>query len=140
MSEPTTEPTTEPTAETEAPVDGAVEQPEAPETFSREYVTELRAEAAQHRTRAGELSDALLTRCIELATDGILYDPTDLPKSDALIGEDGMPDLLAIRMKAEELAAAKPHLAKPRGTIGQGVQEAAPQPRTLLEFAQQRLG
>ncbi len=96
-----------------------------PETFNREYVEKLRKEAAEHRVkskRADQLASALVTSYAD--TTGRLHDPSDLPFSDELLDEDGLPDRQKVAHAVEALVTAKPHLAKIRvvGDVGQGVQ------------------
>lgn len=126
------EPTNEPQP-VEAPEVEPTE-PTEPQTFDAEYVTKLRAEAAEHRTKAkdeaerGEkLFELVKSRTAEQATAGILRDATDLPADgDYLDDETGMPSVEKMRTAAEVLAEAKPWLALPRGDIKQGAQESAP--------------
>ncbi len=92
--------------------------------FSREYVEELRQEAAKHRTnskKSDELAKRLVTSYVE--TSGRLHDPRDLPFSDELLGEDGYPDPAKVTAAVEALIKERPHLAKirPVGDVGQGV-------------------
>ena len=108
--------------------DGA-QTPETPEigseTFSRAYVEKLRAENAEHRTkakRAEVLASRLLAATVEKATTGILADPTDLPVSDDLYDDDGFPDADKITEAARALVERKPHLAdrRPSAPVEQG--------------------
>ncbi|KRF19403.1 hypothetical protein ASG90_20535 [Nocardioides sp. Soil797] len=94
-----------------------------PETFPREYVEELRAEAAEHRTKAKRAEDAetrLRELAIAQAVQGILTDPTDLGWSEEYGDAEGWPDPEKIKAAAEGLIDRKPHLARPTGDIGQG--------------------
>ncbi len=96
-----------------------------PETFPRSVVEQLRRENAGYRTRAGQadaLAERLMTATVREATAGVLADPTDLPTTDALLDEDGMPDPERIAEAARELVTRKPHLAdrRPRGDADQG--------------------
>lgn len=118
----TEEPTTneEPTAEVE-------ETEQEPDTFPREYVENLRREAAEHRTgrtAAEERSEAALSRlrlaAIHSATRDVLADPTDLQWSDDMTDEEGWPDAEKISAAASALVEAKPHLGRVRGDVGQG--------------------
>lgn len=109
------------------------EQPEPDEggdgdTFTRDYVTGLRREAAQHRTRATEaeaardaLADELWTA--RVTATGRLMDPSDLPRP---AGTDATPD--AVDEAVTALLESKPHLARRRvaGSIGQGEGTAGP--------------
>jgi hypothetical protein len=99
-----------------------------PETFSREYVENLRSEAAGYRTRA-KTADVLaqrLTTALAAAT-GRLADASDLPHSDDLLDDDGLVDEVKVEAAVADLLAAKPHLASrtPRGDVGQGAQPQA---------------
>ncbi|GAB2934162.1 hypothetical protein GCM10027047_33230 [Rhodococcus aerolatus] len=94
-----------------------------PETFSADYVKELRDEAAANRVaakRAATLETALRDAVISNVAKSILADPTDLAWSDDLADDDGMPDPDAIRQAATALAARKPHLGRVSGDAGQG--------------------
>lgn len=91
-------------------------------TFTREYVADLRREAAGHRSRANtaeeraeELAQTLWWE--RVAALSLLADPTDLPYDAELLDDrDG------IRAAAEQLLAAKPHLRTRRilERVGQG--------------------
>ncbi len=96
---------------------------EEPETFTAEYVKELRDEAAAHRVRAKRAEaaeDRLRVLAIEAAARGVLADPTDLPWSPEYEDNDGWPDAAKLTAAAQELATRKPHLTRPRGDVGQG--------------------
>lgn len=93
-------------------------EPPEPDTFPRQYVEELRAEAAESRVRAKRADDLAQRLHVALvAASGRLADPDDLPFSEAHLGD---PDELAAAIDA--LIARKPHLAdrRPRGDVGQG--------------------
>lgn len=94
---------------------------DAPDVFSREYVSELRDEAKTQRLRARDAEserDRLRENLWVARVDalGLLADPTDLP-----VDVDALDDLDAIRAAADALLARKPHLARRRavGNIGQ---------------------
>lgn len=96
-------------------------------TFSREYVEELRGEAAKYRTRAKhteEVERRLHAALVSL--DGRLQDATDLDFDPShLEGDEG------VEAAITALLEAKPHLAKraPSGDVGAGVRgevDAAP--------------
>lgn len=123
MSETTTTTTEAPEGDVqpmnEPPATVSVQEPQ---TFDAEYVGKLRDEAATHRVRAQRadvLAEGWYRSAVELATAGILMDPTDLPRSDDHFDPDGRPNVEAIRASAEELAASKPHLARARMTSAQ---------------------
>ena len=96
-------------------------------TFSREYVEELRGEAAKYRTRAKhteEVERRLHAALVSL--DGRLQDATDLDFDPSHLEGDG-----GVEAAITALLEAKPHLAKraPSGDVGAGVRgevDAAP--------------
>lgn len=94
-----------------------------PETFPRAYVEQLRRENAEARVGAKK-SDALAARLVTVlaGSTGKLADPSDLPYSDDLLDEDGMPDETKVLAAVDELLTRKPHLAatRPVGDVGQG--------------------
>ena len=119
----------EPTGEqpAEQPDEQADEQADEHTTFSREYVEELRGEAAKYRTRAKhteEVERRLHDALVRL--DGRLHDASDLDfDPDRLEGDGG------VEAAITALLEAKPHLAKraPSGDVGAGVRgevDAAP--------------
>ncbi len=98
------------------------------ETFDRQYVQKLRDEAAGYRVkakRADALAAALVTAHV-VATRR-MADPTDLPYSDDLLNDQGVPDADKVRAAVDDLLKRKPHLAarRPTGDIGQGARFAA---------------
>ncbi len=107
------------------------------QTFPRRVVEELRREAAAYRTRAQRADEAmqrLMTAMIEKTTTGVLADPSDLPASQDLHGEDGWPDPERIEAAARDLVSKKPHLAarSVAGDVGQGVRgDEAEEPFSL---------
>ncbi|WP_252974966.1 hypothetical protein [Janibacter melonis] len=93
------------------------------ETFSREYVERLRAEAAEARVRAkraDEAEERLRGLALADAVRGLLMDPSDLGWDETYVDENGWPDHDKILAAAEELVARRPHLARPRGDVGLG--------------------
>lgn len=89
------------------------------DTFPREYVEQLRREAAESRQkakRADEYARQLFTA--RVAATGRLADPNDLPFNTDLV--DNLP---ALEAAIDELLGQHPHYAArtPRGDIGQGV-------------------
>lgn len=109
-------------AGTDPDADSADSDESEPDTFTREYVAELRREAAGHRARAHaaeERADTLArTLWVErVAALNLLADPTDLPYNDGALDEPA-----EIRRLADELLAAKPHLRTRRilARVGQG--------------------
>jgi hypothetical protein len=111
-----------------------------PESFPRSYVEKLRQESAEHRNKAkkvDQLSQRLVTAIV--AKIGTLHDATDLPFSDDLLDDDGMPDEQKINEAVKQLASTKPHLVRirPSGDVGQG--SSSTQPSTsLLDVIQGR--
>lgn len=130
MSQQTPEPTPDSPADTPLAVDGS-DDPGVPteavtdevETFPRSYVEALRAENARYRTKAKHADDLMagLTTAYAEQT-GRLADPTDLPVSDDLLDDVGLPDRSKVIAAVDELLAKKPHLASTRvtGDVGQG--------------------
>jgi hypothetical protein len=122
VNPPTPPEPTEPVVEPISVTNVTPVEPE-PETFPREYVEQLRREAAEARTRAA-LTDAAATRLVSalVRLDGRLVDPTDLAASDDLLDEDGLPSPEKVTAAVDRLLALKPHLAsrRPAGTIPQG--------------------
>lgn len=100
-----------------------VEKPQdAPETFPREYVEQLRREAAEARQKAKK-ADTYAEQLFyaRVAATGRLADPSDLP-----FDLDVLDDLPALEAAIDALIATKPHLASrtPRGSVGQGATKA----------------
>lgn len=129
MTEPAAE-VAEPDTSTVVDADPSPTVDADPETFPRAYVEQLRQESAGYRTRAQRadaLAERLMTATVREATAGVLADSSDLPVSDALLDEDGMPDPELIATAARELIARKPHLAdrRPRGDVDQGVRQTS---------------
>ena len=116
---------------------GQEEPQEGEESFSREYVAQLRNEAREHRVKA-QRADFLATEVRRLATReavrGVLTDPEALAWSDDFEGEDGLPDHDKLRAAAEALATARPWLARVRGDIAQGEHSDAPAGLSLSEL------
>ncbi|MBO1755709.1 hypothetical protein [Allobranchiibius sp. CTAmp26] len=105
-------------------------QEDAATTFDLPYVQNLRQEAATNRVAAKdatERADALSTRVRELAitvhAGDMLQDSTDLPWSEDLADEGGMPDADKIAAAAEAFIKVKPHLARARGDVQQGFRD-----------------
>lgn len=97
------------------------QQPET-DTFTREYVQELRDESAARRVQAREAQEAmeplqqrLFAALVERT--GLLADPSDLPFDAALLEDE-----TALQAAVEGLIETKPHLASRRvgGDVGQG--------------------
>lgn len=113
---------------TDTPNDGVIqnhpaEASDAPQTdadtFPREYVEQLRREAAESRQKAKRADDyARQLFTARVAATGRLADPNDLPFNTDLVD-----DLPALEAAIDDLLAQHPHYAArtPRGDIGQGV-------------------
>jgi len=113
------------------------DQPDSePQTFPADYVSELRAEAAQHRTKAKSLAAELVAAWA--AADGRLVDPTDLPPSAVDITDDGTVTRDAVTAAIDALVKSKPHLAVQRpAPLPQGARPQAEQV-SLLRLIQER--
>ena len=111
----------------EQPAEQPGEKADEHATFSREYVEELRGEAAKYRTRAKhteEVERRLHDALVRL--DGRLHDASDLDFDPKRLEGDG-----GVEAAITALLEAKPHLAKraPSGDVGAGVRgevDAAP--------------
>jgi hypothetical protein len=107
-----------------------------PLAFPADYVTELRAEAAQHRTRAKALTAELVAAWA--AADGRLVDPTDLPASAVDLTDDGTVTRDAVTAAIDALVKSKPHLAAQRpAPLPQGARPQADQV-SLMQLLQGR--
>jgi hypothetical protein len=127
------------------------EPTEEPETFDRAYVERVRAEAADHRTKANE-QEALATKRgervlaleVERAAREVLVDGDDLLRhveAAELLGDDGEPDPAKIAAAATQLAEQKPHLAarRPPVDVGAGPRGTAT-PEAMTAFGEQLRG
>lgn len=106
-------------------------------TFPASYVKELRDEAAKARVKA-KRADSLAQKLIAsmASATGRLADPTDLPLSEALLDDDGMPDEAKVLAAIDDLLKRKPHLAsrKPSGDVGQGVTNGSAKDVSLADM------
>jgi hypothetical protein len=131
---------TEQTAETapQAPSEDVSE----PETYSADYVKELRAEAAERRVKAKRV-DVANERLASAyaAKDGRLVDASELTFSDAMLDDDGLVDPAKVSEAIDELLAAKPYLAsqRPQQPIAQGVREDVPDQPGLFSLLRDRM-
>lgn len=102
------------------------EQAEQPQTFSADYVTELRTEAAKHRSRSKSLASELVAAWA--AVDGRLVDPTDLPVASVQPDDEGNYTRQAVTAAIDALLASKPHLGAARpAPLPQGARPEAEQ-------------
>ena len=111
------------------------------ETFTKEYVVSLREEAAAARIKAKRADDAetrLRDLAIAQAVSAILMSPDDLSWAEEYADESGFPDHDKIVAAAESLIARKPHLARPRGDVGQGQRSDAVQQVSLGGLLRER--
>lgn len=111
--------------ENESAQGGTEDAESSDESFTREYVESLRAEAKGYREKAQRvdaLTDAVRGYAIkEAATSAGLIDPEALVWSEDFEGEDGLPDHDQLLAAAQALARSKPWLVRPRGPLpGQG--------------------
>lgn len=101
-------------------------------TYPLEYVKELRAEAAEHRTKAKALQLALVNAWATV--DGRLVDPSDLRADLVEVNDDGTITLDAVTAAIDALVSAKPHLKRQRpAPLPQGAQ-ADPGPVSLADI------
>jgi hypothetical protein len=115
----------------EVPRNGPEDHSASPQTFSGEYVRQLREENARYRVKSKRAEDLARSLATEYArATGRLVDPSDLPFSDDLLNEYGNPDPQKVREGVEALIASKPHLARLRvsGDVGQGVGQTDTEP------------
>jgi hypothetical protein len=117
----------QPDAEVTSEVPEEPTQDDDAETFSRDYVSGIRKEAADHRAKSKTLATRLHAELVR--STGRLADPHDLSFDPAHI-ED--PD--ALNAAIDELLARKPHFAArtPQGKVGQGVKDQGAQPLNLV--------
>lgn len=142
MEDTTTTPETPADAPVTAPVvEDTSATDEAAQTFSADYVRELRREAAENRVRA-KLTDAANDRLLAsyVNHDGRLIDPDLITVSPELVGEDGLVDPVKVTAAIDTLIAEKPNYmrAKP-APVPQGVREEAPTERSLFALMRERL-
>lgn len=112
---------------------GTDEHPaEDAQTFSAEYVSKLRDEAAGYRVKAqrtDELAHRLHTELVRAT--GRLADPADLA-----FDAEHLADTEKLTAAIDELLTAKPHLASRtlKGDAGQGNRGTGEQPTNLLSI------
>lgn len=90
---------------------------------------QLRTENAEHRTkaqRADSLAASLVGAWAEASS--LLQDPSDMPVTDDLNGDDGLPDRDKVTAAIADLVARKPHLRsrRPAGVLPQGSEPSEP--------------
>lgn len=123
-------------------VEAAQVDPEQVETFSAEYVTQLREESAAHRVKAKRI-DSANARLVAAyaAADGRLVDVEALTFDEALLDDDGLVDRDKVAAAIAALIEAKPYLASrtPATVLPQGVRADAPAAPGLFDFIRDRV-
>lgn len=139
MSEEAPEATEQP-AET-TPV-AASEATSEPDTYSAEYVRELRAENAERRMKAKRVDDANTRLARAYAQqDGRLIESSELTYGEHLLDDDGLVDPAKVTAAIDALLQAKPYLAsqRPLQPIAQGVREDVPEQPGLFSLLRERM-
>ena len=114
---------------------------EAPESFSADYVRDLREEAAAHRIKAKRVDDANARLVAAYATaDGRLVDVEAWTMSGDMLDDDGLVNPEKVAGAIADLIAVKPYLAsrKPTTPLPQGVREDVPTMPGLFDFIRER--
>ena len=130
-------------AQAEPPADEQLDPAteEAPESFSADYVRDLREEAAAHRIKAKRVDDANARLVAAYATaDGRLVDVEALTMSGDMLDDDGLVNPEKVAGAIADLIAVKPYLAsrKPTTPLPQGVREDVPTMPGLFDFIRER--
>ena len=130
------------TPETATMPEETVTEGEPEQTFSADYVKQLRDEAASQRIKAKRIDEAnarLLRSMVEV--DGRLFDPSDLTLSADLLDDDGLTDKTKVQAAIQSLIDAKPHLAKrtPTTPLPQGARQDVGEPVSLFGLVKARL-
>lgn len=139
MSEPAPE-ATEQAAET-TPV-APSEATSEPDTYSADYVRELRAENAERRLKAKRVDDANSRLARAYAQqDGRLIESSELAYGEHLLDDDGLVDPAKVTAAIDALLQAKPYLAsqRPLQPIAQGVREDVPDQPGLFSLLRERI-
>ncbi len=122
-------------------VEAAQVDPEQVDTFSAEYVAQLREESAAHRVKAKRI-DSANDRLVAAyaAADGRLVDVEALTFNEALLDDDGLVDRAKVADAIAALIEAKPYLASrtPATVLPQGVRADAPAAPGLFDLIRQR--
>jgi hypothetical protein len=122
-------------------VEAAQVDPEQVDTFSAEYVAQLREESAAHRVKAKRI-DSANDRLVAAyaAADGRLVDVEALAFDEALLDDDGLVDRAKVADAIAALIEAKPYLASrtPATVLPQGVRADAPAAPGLFDLIRQR--
>jgi hypothetical protein len=119
-----------------------IAEAEQVDTFSAEYVTQLREESAAHRVKAKRI-DSANDRLVAAyaAADGRLVDVEALAFDEALLDGDGLVDRAKVVDAIAALIEAKPYLASrtPATVLPQGVRADAPAAPGLFDFIRDRV-
>jgi len=137
-----TEQAEEPAPIEQPEVEAAQVDPEQVDSFSAEYVAQLREESAAHRVKAKRIDSAnarLVTAYA--AADGRLVDVEALAFDEALLDDDGLVDRDKVAAAIAALIEAKPYLASrtPATVLPQGVRTDAPAAPGLFDFIRDRV-
>lgn len=139
MSEQLPEATEQPA---EATPDAPSEATSEPDTYSADYVRELRAESAERRVKAKRVDEAnaRLARAYAVQ-DGRLIESGELAYGEHLLDDDGLVDPVKVTAAIDELLQAKPYLAsqRPAQPIAQGVREDVPEQPGLFALLRDRM-
>ena len=123
-------------------VEAAQAEPEQVDTFSADYVAQLREESAAHRVKAKRI-DSANDRLVAAyaAADGRLVDDEALAFDEALLDGDGLVDRAKVVDAIAALIEAKPYLASrtPATVLPQGVRADAPAAPGLFDFIRDRV-
>lgn len=129
----------EPVADEVTDTDQAADEAD---TFSAEYVKQLREEAAAHRIKAKRTDEAneRMVRAVA-QMDGRLINADEVTLTDAMLDDDGIADPTKVREVIGELIAAKPYLAKrtPTTPLPMGVRQEIEPPPSLFQMVRERL-
>jgi hypothetical protein len=143
MDELTTEETAEtPTQESDpTPADLPAQVESESETFTLDYVKQLRDEAAANRVKAKRTDEANVRLVQALAAaDGRLIEASELAYSEALTDDDGIVTGEKVSAAIDALIASKPYLSSRRPTVPivQGVQPQIPDAPGLFTLIRER--
>lgn len=112
------------------------------ETFSADYVAQLREESAAHRVKAKRI-DSANARLVAAyaAADGRLVDVEALAFDEAMLDDDGLVDRDKVNAAIAGLIEAKPYLASrtPATVLPQGVRGDAPAAPGLFDVIRTRV-
>ena len=119
-----------------------VSQDAEPQTFSADYVKQLRDEAAAHRVKAKRLDEANRRTVAGIAElDGRLINPDEITLTDDMLDDNGIVDKSRVQAAIQALLQEKPYLGKrtPTTTLPQGVRQDVEQPVSLFQLVRERM-